>query len=85
MGNSNVYFTVPVPQPCWGYLRVGRTIYEVEITEIHNEPDGVIKNTVVLPDGRAMKVDNRKIKHRRPRRLPFVANPNRPVQGPGSY
>jgi hypothetical protein len=66
-------------------MRVDGTIYGIQITEVHNEPDGVIKNTVVLPDGRTMKVDNRKIKHRRPRRLPFVEHPQRPTQGPGSY
>jgi len=67
MANSNVYFTVPVPQPTFGFVRLKGRWHQVRTVLIHNEPDGVIKNTVTLPDGRSMVVDTRKIKCRQRR------------------
>lgn len=74
MANSNVYFTVPVPQPTFGFVRLKGRWYQVRTILVHNEPDGVIKNTVSLPDGRSMVVDTRKIKCRQ-RRVTDVSHP----------
>lgn len=74
MPNRNTYFTIPTPQPAFGYLRLGRRGYQVRCIQTHYEPDGVIKNTVSLPDGRSMVVDTRKIKCRQ-RRVTDVPHP----------
>jgi len=77
MPGTNQYLTVPVPQPCFGYLRLGRVWHQVKCVQAHYEPDGVVKNEVATPDGRTFIVDGRKLKFRmlRPTDIPHPEAP----------
>ena len=58
------YLTIPIVQPVFGYLRLGRAWHQVKCVKAHFEPDGIVKNEVITADGRTFIVDGRKLKFR---------------------
>ena len=79
------YLTIPIVQPVFGYLRLGRVWHQVKCVKAHFEPDGIVKNEVVTADGRTFIVDGRKLKFRmlRPTDVPHPEAPPDTMFGKG--
>jgi len=75
-----MYLTLTLQQPLFGFVRLGRTWHQVRCVKAFHEPDGVVKNEVITPDGRIFIVDNRKLKHRMPRPNDII-HPEAPIDG----
>ena len=70
-------FSVPVQQPCYGYLKLGKEWQQVKCLRALHRPEALVFNEVAKPDGTILVIDSRKIKFKMPR-ANFVEHPDAP-------
>ena len=73
----STYSTLELKEPVFGYVKVKGEWRQVKCTHFMEEPDGIVKHTVLFPDGTAITIDARKFRTTTPKK--FVRHPEAPL------